>query len=280
MNPAQVLIVEDNPANLQLMGYLLQSYGYSVYSAFDGEEALALAYRQPLDLIICDIQLPKIDGFQIAQRLKSQAAFRDIPLVAVTALAMVGDRDKVLAAGFDGYISKPIVPRTFVNQVAAFLKPEQRSTSAPKTGEGGVPLQNKRRCKYGGTVLVVDNSPTNIALTRNIIEPLGVRVVSAESMDEALAVARHETPDLILSDVHMPEGSGFDLIRAVKSDATLASIPFIFLTSSVGSTWQGAEQHEGLALGADKFLVRPIDPRTLIAELCAYLPEQTEAVLR
>jgi two-component system cell cycle response regulator len=279
MNPARILIVEDNPANLQLMSYLLQSFGYPAESAMDGEEALALVYREPFELIICDIQLPKMDGFEVARRLKGNGPFREIPLVAVTALAMVGDRDKVLSAGFDGYISKPIVPKTFVKQVEAFLQPQRRSVSAPKAAVNrGVPQQNKRHSTYGGTVLVVDNSATNIALTRNTIEPLGIHVVSAESMREALEVARRTMPDLILSDVHMPGGSGFDLIRAVKADARLAHIPFIFLTSSVGSSWQGAERNEGIALGADRFLVRPIDPRAFVAEISAFLPQQVEAL--
>jgi CheY-like chemotaxis protein len=76
-------------------------------------------------MIICDVQLPKVDGFGIASQLKSHSALRSIPLLAVTALAMVGDRDKLLAAGFDGYLSKPIDPETFVSTVVAFLSAER-----------------------------------------------------------------------------------------------------------------------------------------------------------
>jgi two-component system cell cycle response regulator len=275
MTPAKILIAEDNPANLQLMVYLLQSFGYSIEPAHDGEEALAMIYREAFDLIICDIQMPKTDGFEVAQRLKGPGPFRDIPLVAVTALAMVGDRDKVLAAGFDGYISKPIMPKTFVKQVEAFLKPEQCSTSPQSRVRHQSTTRGAPRFDGGGTILVVDNSPTNIALIRSTLEPVGLRVVSAESMNEALELARRLSPDLILSDVHMPEGSGFDLIRAVKADAGLAHVPFLFLTSSI---WHEKDRVEGLALGAQKFLVRPIDPRTFLGELCAYFPKQKELI--
>ncbi len=127
----RVLIVEDNIDNLKLMRYLLQAFGHQVLTAGDGPEALAVAGREPLDLIICDIHLPGLEGDEVARRLKASSTWVRVPLVAVTALAMVGDRERVLAAGFDGYIPKPIVPRTFVSQVESFLRrqpAEERAT--------------------------------------------------------------------------------------------------------------------------------------------------------
>jgi CheY-like chemotaxis protein len=79
------------------------------------------ALRTKPDLVLCDIALPKLDGYGVAQRLRSASSLSEVPLIAVTASAMVGDRDKVVAAGFDGYISKPISPETFVSEVEAFL---------------------------------------------------------------------------------------------------------------------------------------------------------------
>jgi two-component system cell cycle response regulator len=77
---------------------------------------------QPFDLIICDVQLPKVDGYEVVRQLKNDAELSRTPIVAVTALAMVGDRERVLASGFDGYVSKPIDPETFVAQVEAFIR--------------------------------------------------------------------------------------------------------------------------------------------------------------
>jgi len=126
---ARILAIEDNPTNLELMAYLLRAFGYEVLEATDGEVGLAVARRERPDLIICDVQMPGVDGYEVARQLKSDPTLRMIPLLAITALAMVGDRDKVLAAGFDGYIAKPLTPQTFVQQVAAFLQPNQRITS-------------------------------------------------------------------------------------------------------------------------------------------------------
>jgi two-component system, cell cycle response regulator len=123
--PARILIVEDNSANLYLMTYLLEAYHYLPLTAANGEDGVAMARREKPDLIVCDIQLPGMDGYAVAARIKADPTVSSIPLLAVTALAMVGDRDKVLAAGFDGYIPKPIDPETFVPSVEAFLKTDQ-----------------------------------------------------------------------------------------------------------------------------------------------------------
>jgi len=117
----RILVVEDNPANLELMTYLLHSFGYVALTAQDGLAGLELARTDAPDLIVCDVQLPGLDGFGVARELKLDPTLRTVPLVAVTAYAMVGDRDRMLAAGFDGYISKPIAPDRFVPELESFL---------------------------------------------------------------------------------------------------------------------------------------------------------------
>ena len=117
----RILVVEDNAANLDLMVYLLDAFGYIAIPARDGQEALRVTAREKPDLILCDVHLPKMDGYEVVRRLKSDPESRSIPTVAVTALAMVGDRDRVLRAGFDGYLSKPIDPETFVQQIDGFV---------------------------------------------------------------------------------------------------------------------------------------------------------------
>src|ERR1051325_3004093 len=162
--PARMLIIEDNPANLDLMSYLLEAFGHVTLAAHDGEQGLRMAHAEKPDLIICDIQLPGMDGYSFARRVEDSAALRAVPLIAVTALAMVGDRDKVLASGFDGYVSKPIDPETFVAQVEAFLRPDQRSNrAAPEESTAtAIPAKTKH-----ATNLAVDDQPVNLSLKRS-----------------------------------------------------------------------------------------------------------------
>jgi CheY-like chemotaxis protein len=118
---ARILVIEDNKANLDLMVYLIGAFGHIAVSARDGEEGLRAAAQMKPDLILCDVDLPKLDGYEVVRRLKSDPDCRSIPAVAVTALAMVGDRDRVLLAGFDGYLPKPIDPEALVQQINGFV---------------------------------------------------------------------------------------------------------------------------------------------------------------
>lgn len=118
---ANILIIEDNPTNMELMVYLLKAFGHRVFQATEGETGLATAHSKSPDLVLCDLQMPGMDGYEVARRIRLDPSLNSIPVVAITAYAMVGDRDRVLAAGFDGYIPKPINPELFVGEVEAFL---------------------------------------------------------------------------------------------------------------------------------------------------------------
>jgi two-component system, cell cycle response regulator DivK len=116
-----ILLIEDNEQNTYLATFLLESRGCAVVAAADGLTGIEIALRQKFDLILLDIQLPVMDGYQVAKALRDKPATRNIPIVAVTSYAMMGDREKALAAGCDGYIEKPINPETFVSEIERFL---------------------------------------------------------------------------------------------------------------------------------------------------------------
>ena len=118
---ARILIVEDNAINMTLAIFLLQSVGYTVLSATDAEAGMTLARDQQPDLIMMDIQLPGMDGLQATGLLKRREATRAIPVIALTALAMKGDEERIRAAGCDGYIAKPMHYREFLATIAANL---------------------------------------------------------------------------------------------------------------------------------------------------------------
>ena len=116
-----VLVVEDNPANMTLAVFLLQSVGHVVLSAVNAEAGLTLARDRKPDLILMDIQLPGMDGLEAAALLKADPATSMIPVIALTALAMKGDEERILAAGCNGYIAKPIRYQVFLAEIAAQL---------------------------------------------------------------------------------------------------------------------------------------------------------------
>ena len=117
----KILVVEDNPANMTLATFLLQSAGYTVLSATDAETGLTLARNEQPDLVLMDIQLPGMDGLTATALLKGDEATRAIPVIALTALAMKGDEQRIRAAGCDGYIAKPLAYREFLAAISAQL---------------------------------------------------------------------------------------------------------------------------------------------------------------
>ncbi|MEO6527397.1 MAG: response regulator [Gemmatimonadaceae bacterium] len=118
---AKILVVEDNAANMTLAVYLLESAGHTVLSATDAEAGLALARGEHPDLVLMDIQLPGMDGLEATAQLKADESTRSIPVIALTALAMKGDEERIRAAGCDGYIAKPMRYKEFLATVAAQL---------------------------------------------------------------------------------------------------------------------------------------------------------------
>ena len=271
---ARILLIEDNPDNLELMSYLLGAYGHSVATAEDGKSGIEAARKVRPDLVACDIHLPDLDGYAVATALKASPELAGMPVVAVTALAMVGDREKILASGFDGYITKPIDPELVVSELDAFLPAALRG-STPRGGDAreDVAASAAEGAKHG-VILVVDDAPTNRELIYQTLAPCGYDVRLASSVPDAMQQLRELTPDLILSDLHMPGEDGFAFIRRVKDEPRLAALPFVFISSSV---WGEKDRENALALGITRFLLRPIEPHALIDEITRCLPDRDGA---
>ncbi len=123
----RILVIEDNSANLELVRYLLTHSGYTVLAAQDGAQGVAMARQERPELVICDLQLPNLDGYQVLAQLRGDPETAKLVVVAVTAFSMPHDRLKVLTAGFDGYFLKPIEPEIFVSQIEAFLPAGSRT---------------------------------------------------------------------------------------------------------------------------------------------------------
>lgn len=253
----RVLVIEDNWECLELMRVLLKFQGIQVAVATDGMAGLETALREFPDLVLCDILMPGMDGFEVLRRMRAEPGMQEAPVVAVTALDNPGDRDRILAAGFDGYLPKPISPETFAQEALGFLPARSRSRPQPPKRET--------------TILVVDDLQSNLELAEIALGHLGYRVILAHGMDEGLRGLRQAMPDVVMSDVRMDDGDGFEFVAQVRSDPVLRSVPFILITSASRSE---ESRTRGLALGADRFLFRPIAPHVLRDEIEACVRER------
>ena len=120
-----ILVIEDNEDNIRLVDYVLRAHGYAPRLATSGAEGMQLALERVPDLILLDIRMPRMDGYEVVAQLK-EAGLDGTRIVAVTASAMVGDREQIAAAGFDGYIQKPIDPETFIAEIEHYLPRKAR----------------------------------------------------------------------------------------------------------------------------------------------------------
>ncbi|HNZ07786.1 MAG TPA: response regulator [Candidatus Cloacimonadota bacterium] len=128
--PNTILIIEDNPENFYLMKYLLENRGYRIFGAEAGKEGLKMAAELRPDCILLDIQLPGMDGYQVAVALRQQSCLDQVPVIAVTSYAMPGDREKAMASGASAYIEKPIDPDSFVEEVECHIRAFQTQETA------------------------------------------------------------------------------------------------------------------------------------------------------
>lgn len=121
----KVLIVEDNEANRYLVRFILEKAGHEIFEAINGEEGVELAKKEKPDMILMDIQLPGIDGYEATKRIRKSDVDGDVPIIALTSYAMTGDREKALKAGCTGYIEKPINPETFIDDLEKHMKKKE-----------------------------------------------------------------------------------------------------------------------------------------------------------
>lgn len=258
---AKIAIIEDNPDNLELMAYLLKQFGYELVTAIDGEEGLKLVEREKPDLIICDIQLPKLNGYQIAKNLKANKLLAHIPLVAVTAYSMVGDRDKILASGYDNYISKPIDPELFVKEIQRLLSIKE--PTSPPISQSNLEKHSTYfpAKKINHSILIIDDSDDNRELLDILLKSAGFNTILSDAVENALQELEKQIPDLIISDLHLPIMNGLEFIRKLKKHVTFRHIPVVILSASKPSE---IERQECLTLGVLRFIVRPIEAEDFI----------------
>jgi PAS domain S-box-containing protein len=187
--PLRVLLAEDHPVNQKLAVRLLEKQGHSVVVAGDGEQALAALARQPFDLVLMDVQMPGVDGFEAAARIRKneQGTGRHIPILAMTAFAMKGDRERCLQAGMDGYVAKPIQSQELFKTIDVLLPPDRAAFALPPAEEakheeisadGEIADREQALARVGGdrdllrelAGLFLDDLPNQLAALREAVK--------------------------------------------------------------------------------------------------------------
>jgi PAS domain S-box-containing protein len=249
MAAAKVLVVDDNPTMRKRFVLVLHTAGYEVVDAADGAETLARAEAERPDLILLDLSLPDIDGLELAERLRALPGAAHTPIIAVSGFLSRIDLAQ-LQQVFEDYLLKPVDPAELVRRVGRLVPPRKEEA----------PVASRPR------VLLVDDSPTQLKLTRLYLEQAGYVVSTAANGAEALALARQAPPAVIVADVLMPELDGFQLCLAVRRDPALAGVPVVLYSAA----YIDAEDREfARSLGASAYLTQEIEPAALLEAVAA-----------
>lgn len=251
MDPKTILVVEDNPLNLKLVRALLQKGRFRTLEAATAEQGIQMAREKRPDLILMDIQLPGMDGLSATRLLKQDASTKAIRVAALTSYAMEGDIEKAKDAGCEGYITKPIDTREFLDTVEKL------------TGNGTPPCAEAGPGHYRKRILIIDDEPLNIKLLEGLLPGDKFEILRAFDGKTGLEKAVEQAPDLILLDLMMPGIDGYEVTRRLKSDPALKEVPIIIITALGGVD----DKLKALEAGADEFLNKPIQRVEILSRI-------------
>ena len=263
---ARILVVDDIEANVRLLQAKLEAEYYEVLTARDGPEALKACLQEGPDIVLLDVMMPGMDGFEVCRRLRADPATRHIPIVMVTALDGRKDRLTGLEAGADDFLTKPIDDVTLFARVRSLTRlkmviDELRQREASGRRMGVIEGVGARLHGAGGRVIVADDSATQ---ARRIFDELAVehRPVVESDPERALLAARARA-DLLIVNIAAKGFDGLRLIAQVRSDEATRHLPIV-------AVWEPTEKDravKALEIGANDLLARPIDPEEMAARV-------------
>jgi two-component system cell cycle response regulator len=264
---ARVLVVDDVPANVKLLEARLAAEYFDVVTASSGAEALAVCQRAECDLVLLDVMMPDMDGFEVCRRLKSNPATHHIPVVMVTALDQVSDRVKGLDAGADDFLTKPVGDVALIARVRSLARLKMvtdelrmRAVTSKEIGLQSPEREAITDAGRNGRVLIIDDRPASY-------ERLQAMLAGEQSVDveddpsEALFHAAEGNYDLLIVSLGFKSFDGLRLCSQVRSLERTRGLPILAIADADNDT----RLVRGLEIGVNDYLVRPIDKNELLA---------------
>lgn len=288
----KILLVEDNELNRDMLGRRLKRRGYELVTAVDGQEGVSKAQSENPDLILMDMSLPVMDGWTATGKLKANQNTASIPIIALTAHAMVGDRDKALSAGCDDYDTKPVDIKRLLEKMECLLSstlapsnsesPQNRPPSVSTSEKSSTPVSQVTSQsiassqlanitppskKATGKILIVDDIEENRDMLSRRLLRKSYETVLADSGEAALKVLDTTEISLVLLDVMMPGIGGIETLRQIRQRYSRLELPVIMVTAKD----QGDDIVQAFNLGANDYVTKPLDLSVLIVRIQAQL---------
>jgi len=266
---ARVLVVDDILANVKLLEARLQAEYFEVLTAFSGPEALDVCARERVDVILLDVMMPGMDGFEACRRLKADASTRDVPVIMVTALDQPSDKLQGLEAGADDFLTKPVDEIALITRVKNLARLKMlddemamRAASTDQIALARDAAENIERSNAAGRILLVDDHPRSAA---RILDPLSQVHDSFLERDIHLAmdkIARFNF-DLVIVSLGLARADGLRLCSQIRSLEKTRHLPLIILVDPGDE----ARLLRGLDMGVNDYIIRPVERHELLARV-------------
>jgi CheY-like chemotaxis protein len=269
-----VLVVDDEADNLGLTEGVLEFYGAKVHCAQSAEKGLDLLETVKPTFILLDLSMPDMDGWQMHKRLRANDATTHLPVIALTAHAMSGDKERVMKAGFDGYISKPINIETFISEIKSWLldaKPADLSQSVEVKKAAQQAAEAKAKGD-GLNVFIVEDEEDSAHMVGELLTYHGLNVRKARDGREALATLAEADPlpDVIVTDLALPGKDGWQLLKELRDTPATAGLPVVAITAFHSPT----VADDARKAGFNGYFSKPVDAQKFVDKLTALAKAQ------
>jgi two-component system cell cycle response regulator len=264
---ARILVVDDNPLNVKLLAAKLAHDYYVVSSAAGGVEALAKTVEEKPDVVLLDVMMPDLDGFETCRRIKSNPLTAHIPVVMVTAMSDVADRIRGLEAGADDFLTKPINDLALMARIRSLLRlkmiMDEWRLRESTVGLFVRPTDHEEGhvTPTGGHAVLLDDSAADRQLIMQTLSQLAVRITFAGSVADAVALAQQSDCDLVLASLDLKGEDGLQICPQLRTREATRQLPILLMIND----GEVARAAKGLDLGANDYLVRPLDANELLA---------------
>lgn len=266
---ARVLVVDDILANVKLLEARLQAEYFEVMTAYSGPEAIEICARERVDVVLLDVMMPGMDGFEVCRRLKADPATQDIPVIMVTALDQPSDKLQGLEAGADDFLTKPVDEIALITRVKNLARLKMlddemalRAVTSDQIGlERGVANARKREVK-NGRLLLVDDNPRSVARILETLSKVHDAFVERD-IQAALAKVNKFNFDLVIVSLGLSTADGLRLCSQIRSIERTRHLPLIILVDPGDE----ARLLRGLDMGVNDYVMRPVDRHELLARV-------------
>ena len=267
----RVLIIDDQPVNIKIIAKRLAVSGYEVLTATNGMDGIRLARESAPDVILLDIMMPEMDGYEVINRLKQEPETSGIPIALLTSLDSTKDKVRGLDAGADDFLTKPVNQIELIARIRSLTKLKRLQEEIRKAGDLTPPLPEdagKGKTEDKKSIFIMEDNEMMLAQFKRILDNTGeYRTLIAKNASDALDVLNKTIPDLILLDIILPDMNGIELLKKIREDHPSADIPVIIISAIADIE----TKVKGIESGADDYLIKPVDRFEMLARIRANL---------